>query len=109
MKAWTRAARSGPEIPDGYLYEKEAILEYILHQKKEMARQMKAYEKQKNEKKAELEELTKAAKESKVKGFLEKEMSIVSKPLNPFERRSGSGGLGGQGLRVGTEGQQQTR
>ncbi|EMP41811.1 Nitric oxide synthase-interacting protein [Chelonia mydas] len=27
--------------PDGYLYEKEAILEYILHQKKEIARQMK--------------------------------------------------------------------
>lgn len=32
--------------PDGYLYEREAILEYILHQKKEIARQMKAYEKQ---------------------------------------------------------------
>ncbi|KAB0402113.1 hypothetical protein E2I00_012660, partial [Balaenoptera physalus] len=27
--------------PDGYLYEREAILEYILHQKKEIARQMK--------------------------------------------------------------------
>ncbi|XP_053218516.1 nitric oxide synthase-interacting protein [Podarcis raffonei] len=75
--------------PDGYLYEKEAILEYILHQKKEIARQMKAYEKQKNEKKAELAELSKAAKESKVKNFLNKEMSIVSKPLNPFDRKAG--------------------
>lgn len=27
--------------PDGYLYEREAILEYILHQKKEIARQLK--------------------------------------------------------------------
>uniref|UniRef100_A0A8D0E8Y8 Nitric oxide synthase-interacting protein n=1 Tax=Salvator merianae TaxID=96440 RepID=A0A8D0E8Y8_SALMN len=75
--------------PDGYLYEKEAILEYILHQKKEIARQMKAYEKQKNEKKTEMAELTKAAKESKVKSFLDKELSIVSKPLNPFDRKAG--------------------
>ncbi|KAG8140178.1 hypothetical protein E2320_002891 [Naja naja] len=74
---------------DGYLYEKEAILEYILHQKKEIARQMKAYEKQKNEKKAEMAELSKAAKESQVKNFLDKELSIVSKPLNPFDRQSG--------------------
>lgn len=27
--------------PDGYLYEKQAILEYILHQKKEIAKKMK--------------------------------------------------------------------
>lgn len=27
--------------PDGYLYEKQAILEYILHQKTEIARKMK--------------------------------------------------------------------
>ncbi|KAM5131824.1 nitric oxide synthase-interacting protein isoform 1-T2 [Mantella aurantiaca] len=73
--------------PDGYIYEKEAILEYILHQKKEIARQMKLYEKQKNEKKAEVEELSKAAKESKMKVFLEKEMSIISKPLNPFSKK----------------------
>lgn len=30
--------------PDGYLYEREAILEYILHQKREIARQMKVRE-----------------------------------------------------------------
>ncbi|XP_029440547.1 nitric oxide synthase-interacting protein [Rhinatrema bivittatum] len=78
---------------DGYIYEKEAILEYILHQKKEAARQLKAYEKQKNKKKTEMEELSKAAKESKVKGFLEKEMSIVSKPLNPFTQTTGGPGV----------------
>ncbi|XP_040183431.1 nitric oxide synthase-interacting protein [Rana temporaria] len=73
--------------PDGYIFEKEAILEYILHQKKETARQMKLYEKQKNEKKAEMEELNKAAKDSKMKVFLDKEMSIISKPLNPFSKK----------------------
>nr|XP_008173936.1 nitric oxide synthase-interacting protein [Chrysemys picta bellii] len=81
--------------PDGYLYEKEAILEYILHQKKEIARQMKAYEKQKKEKRTELEELSRAAEDAKVKGFLAKEMSIVSKPLNPFDHKSGTGLWGG--------------
>ena len=34
--------------PQGYLYDKEAILEYILHQKREIARKMKEYERQKN-------------------------------------------------------------
>ncbi|CAH2318973.1 nitric oxide synthase-interacting [Pelobates cultripes] len=72
---------------DGYIYEKEAILEYILHHKKEIARLMKAYEKQKKDKKAEEEELNKAAKESKMKVFLDKEMSIISKPLNPFTQK----------------------
>ncbi|XP_063293110.1 nitric oxide synthase-interacting protein [Pelobates fuscus] len=72
---------------DGYIYEKEAILEYILHHKKETARLMKAYEKQKKDKKAEEEELNKAAKESKMKVFLDKEMSIISKPLNPFTQK----------------------
>ncbi|XP_053545943.1 nitric oxide synthase-interacting protein [Bombina bombina] len=72
---------------DGYIYEREAILEYILHHKKEIARQMKAYEKQKNEKKSEMDELNKAAKESQMKVFLDKEMSIISKPLNPFTQK----------------------
>ena len=33
---------------EGYLYDKEAILKYILTRKKEIARKMKEYEKQKN-------------------------------------------------------------
>ncbi|XP_038639544.1 nitric oxide synthase-interacting protein isoform X2 [Scyliorhinus canicula] len=73
--------------PDGFIYEKEAILEYILHQKTEIAKKIKAYEKQKNIKKTELAELAKAEKESKVKAFLEKESTIVSKPLNPFSSK----------------------
>lgn len=77
---------------DGYIYEKEAILEYILHQKREVARQLKAYDKQKNEKKLEENELSKAAKESKMKVFLDKEMSIISKPLNPFSQKGKEAG-----------------
>ncbi|XP_042201075.1 nitric oxide synthase-interacting protein [Callorhinchus milii] len=75
--------------PEGYLYEKEAILEYILHKKNEIIKQVKAYEKQKNVKKTEKAELAKAAKESKVAAFLEKESTIVSKPLNPFSNKAG--------------------
>ncbi|XP_039366040.1 nitric oxide synthase-interacting protein isoform X2 [Mauremys reevesii] len=50
---------------------------------------LQAYEKQKKEKRTELEELSRAAEDAKVKGFLAKEMSIVSKPLNPFDHKSG--------------------
>ncbi|GCC31315.1 nitric oxide synthase-interacting protein [Chiloscyllium punctatum] len=80
--------------PDGYIYEKEAILEYILHQKTEIAKRIKAYEKQKNVKKTELAELAKAEKETKVKAFLEKESTIVSKPLNPFSSKGGEAQAG---------------
>lgn len=70
--------------PDGYLYEREAILEYILHQKREIARQMKAYEKQRGARREEQKELQRAAAQDQVRGFLEKESAIVSRPLNPF-------------------------
>jgi nitric oxide synthase-interacting protein len=33
---------------EGYLYDKEAVLEYIVHKKKEIAQKLKEYEKQKN-------------------------------------------------------------
>ena len=33
--------------PEGFLYDKEAVLEYIIHQKREIARQLKEYSKQK--------------------------------------------------------------
>nr|XP_042130610.1 nitric oxide synthase-interacting protein isoform X2 [Peromyscus maniculatus bairdii] len=70
--------------PDGYLYEREAILEYILHQKKEIARQVKAYEKQRAARREEQKQLQRAAAQDQVRGFLEKEAAIVSRPLNPF-------------------------
>jgi hypothetical protein len=33
--------------PDGFLFDKEAILEYMLHQKRDIAKKLKEYEKQK--------------------------------------------------------------
>ncbi|XP_036163044.1 nitric oxide synthase-interacting protein isoform X2 [Myotis myotis] len=77
--------------PDGYLYEREAILEYILHQKKEIARQLKAYEKQRGARREERKELQRAAAQDQVRGFLEKEAAIVSRPLNPFTPKAASG------------------
>ncbi|XP_078002114.1 nitric oxide synthase-interacting protein isoform X2 [Phascolarctos cinereus] len=76
--------------PDGFLYEREAILEYILHQKREIARQMKAYEKQRGAQQEERRELSRAAAQDQLRGFLEKEAAIVSRPLNPFTPREGA-------------------
>nr|KAF6407600.1 nitric oxide synthase interacting protein [Molossus molossus] len=83
--------------PDGYLYEREAILEYILHQKKEIARQMKAYEKQRGARREEQKELQRAAAQDQVRGFLEKEAAIVSRPLNPFTPKTASSNGAGEG------------
>ena len=37
--------------PDGYLYDKEAILENILHQKRVISKKLKEFEKQKQKQK----------------------------------------------------------
>ncbi|XP_068848557.1 nitric oxide synthase-interacting protein isoform X2 [Capricornis sumatraensis] len=91
------ASRCSPAttlLSHGYLYEREAILEYILHQKKEIARQMKAYEKQRGARREEQKELQRAAAQDHVRGFLEKEAAIVSRPLNPFTPKAASAGNG---------------
>ncbi|XP_021377616.1 nitric oxide synthase-interacting protein-like [Mizuhopecten yessoensis] len=51
--------------PEGYLYDKEAVLEFILHQKKEIAKQLKKFDKQKNREQEELKELGRAELASK--------------------------------------------
>ncbi|XP_077995158.1 nitric oxide synthase-interacting protein-like [Glandiceps talaboti] len=70
--------------PTGWLYDKEAILEYILHQKNEIARQMKEYEKQKKKLGAESEAKNDEKKVNSLKRFAETENSITTKPINPF-------------------------
>lgn len=70
--------------PDGFLYEKQAILEYILHQKTEIAKKMKAYEKQKQTLKSSGQTESKSAEKEKVEKFKTSESNIVSKPINPF-------------------------
>ncbi|KAM9392913.1 nitric oxide synthase-interacting protein [Pholidichthys leucotaenia] len=69
---------------DGFLYEKQAILEYILHQKIEIAKKMKVYEKQKQAQKSTSQLESKSEEREKVERFKSKENSIVSKPINPF-------------------------
>ncbi|KAG7279450.1 hypothetical protein CRUP_038223 [Coryphaenoides rupestris] len=65
--------------PDGYLYEKQAILEYILHQKTDIAKKMKSD--------SNLE--SKSGERAQVERFKTRESSIVSKPINPFTSGQG--------------------
>lgn len=69
---------------DGYLYEKEAILQFILHQKTEIAKKMKAYEKQKQALKSEGQLESKSEERERAEKFRQRENNIVSKPINPF-------------------------
>jgi len=72
--------------PDGFLYDKEAILEYIIHQKTQIARKLKEYQKQKNKEESELEEIAKEQQRARTESFLRMEKSIV----NPKASTSGS-------------------
>ncbi|XP_029016041.1 nitric oxide synthase-interacting protein [Betta splendens] len=78
--------------PDGFLYDKQAILEYILHQKTEIAKKMKAYEKQKQAQKSTIQLESKSEERERVERFKTNENSIVSKPINPFTSGQSKGG-----------------
>ncbi|KAF6078844.1 nitric oxide synthase interacting protein [Phyllostomus discolor] len=52
---------------------------------------MKAYEKQRSARREEQKELQRAVSQDQVRGFLEKEAAIVSRPLNPFTPKAASG------------------
>ncbi|XP_070392472.1 nitric oxide synthase-interacting protein [Dermacentor albipictus] len=64
--------------PDGYLYDKECILEYIIRHKAENARLLKEYEAQQKRDAKELQELALAEERSKAESFVCKERTIVS-------------------------------
>jgi len=68
--------------PDGYLFDKEAILEYILTKKREYARQLKEYEKQKQKDEEESQEKTANEELQKLQTFLKGERNIVSQSLD---------------------------
>ncbi|XP_060945679.1 nitric oxide synthase-interacting protein [Limanda limanda] len=70
--------------PDGFLYDKQAILEYILHQKTDIAKKMKLYDKQKKAQKSSSQLESKSEERERVEKFKTRENSIVSKPINPF-------------------------
>jgi nitric oxide synthase-interacting protein len=58
---------------DGYLYDKEAILEYVIHQKRDITKKLKEYERQKTKQRKEAEELAKEEKNVLLKTFVEKQ------------------------------------
>ncbi|XP_066600324.1 nitric oxide synthase-interacting protein homolog [Prorops nasuta] len=64
---------------EGHLFDKEAILEYILTKKREYARKLKEYEKQKQKKLEESQEKTATDELVKLQNFLKGEKNIVSK------------------------------
>lgn len=70
--------------PHGFLYDKKAILEYVLHQKTEIARKLKAYEKQKQAQKSSNQLEEKCKERESAERFKTSEKNIVSKPINPF-------------------------
>lgn len=56
-----------------------------------------AYEKQRGARREEQKELQRAAAQDQVRGFLEKEAAIVSRPLNPFTPKTAPGTGPGEG------------
>lgn len=60
------------------MFDKEALLQYIITKKNEISRKLKEYEKQKHKEEEELVELGRAEQQSKVNDFLNRE-SMVKK------------------------------
>lgn len=61
---------------EGYLFDKEAILEYIVAKKNEYTRKLKQYEKQMKKEENELKELAAAEKEANLVKFMSREKNI---------------------------------
>ncbi|KAK7099119.1 nitric oxide synthase-interacting protein-like [Littorina saxatilis] len=64
--------------PQGYLFDKEAILEYILHQKREIARKLKEFEKQKHKVEDEMKELAAAEQRTRTSNFVQQETNPIN-------------------------------
>jgi len=72
--------------PDGYLYEREAIIEYMIQQKRLIAKKLKDYERHKGKEEEEQRRMLQEKKDERVKEFMKQEGSIISKPLDPFKK-----------------------
>eukprot|EP00088_Acartia_fossae_P019535 TRINITY_DN21418_c0_g1_i3.p1 TRINITY_DN21418_c0_g1~~TRINITY_DN21418_c0_g1_i3.p1 ORF type:complete len:312 (-),score=113.37 TRINITY_DN21418_c0_g1_i3:77-949(-) len=68
--------------PQGFIFDKEAILSFILEKKKEYEKKMKEYEKQKDSELEEMKDLAAAEKEEMKHKFEQTEKSIVTKRLD---------------------------
>ena len=65
--------------PDGYLYEREAVLEYMIKQKRELAKQMKAYEEYLAKQKKKEDDSTIEKELKRIESFVSNESRITSK------------------------------
>lgn len=72
--------------PEGHLFDKEALLQYMITKKNEISRKLKEYEKQKNKEQEELAELGRAEQQSKVNDFLNRE-SMVKKQNDIYKMK----------------------
>lgn len=70
---------------DGYLFDKEVILQYIITKKNEYSRKLKQYEKLKRKEQEELVEKQQVDGVKKVSNFVAGENDIVSKPIGGFK------------------------
>ncbi|KAK4877540.1 hypothetical protein RN001_010046 [Aquatica leii] len=70
---------------DGYLFDKEVILQYIITKKTEYNRKLKQYEKLKNDEKEEIQAKFTAETNKRICNFLKGENNIVSKPIDGFK------------------------
>ncbi|CAH1970480.1 unnamed protein product [Acanthoscelides obtectus] len=70
---------------DGYLFDKEVILEYIIKKKNEYSKKLKDYEKRKKKEEDELTQQKVNEVEKKVSSFLKEEDNIVSKRIAGFQ------------------------
>ncbi|XP_015522104.1 nitric oxide synthase-interacting protein homolog [Neodiprion virginianus] len=75
---------------DGYLFDKEAILEYILTKKKQYARKLKEYEKQREKDEEQSKEQSANEELQKLQNFLKAEKNIVSQNKLPADEPGSS-------------------
>lgn len=81
-----QSAREPLITPDGYLFDKEAIYENLLHQKTAIVRATKEYEKQKTKAEAEKVELQAAAERARIEAFERQEQAIAVSVGNHFKK-----------------------
>lgn len=63
---------------DGYLFDKEAILQYIITKKTEYAKKLKEYERQKHAEQCEENEANALEEQKKILKFINTEKNIVT-------------------------------
>lgn len=78
--------------PQGYIFDKEAILKFILEKKNEYAKKMAEYERQKEAEMEEFREVAAAEREEQRRKFERTERSIVTKRAEPVRKREAGEG-----------------